>query len=189
MRIFSVTGTGTARTVASRIAAAAVSSRISAEPACCPSATFFTGQPKLMSIRSAPRSTASRAASAIAAGSQPASCTALMPPQPSTSAIASVFSIFTDHRPGGDHLRHHHAGTELLGEMAKWQIGDTGHRREDDRRVDPHATTEVNRWQFAGRDCGLAMTLAHQLGKLQTRLPGCNAKAAQSTVERVPEPP
>ncbi len=90
MRIFSVTGTGTARTVASRIAAAAASSRISAEPACWPSATFFTGQPKLMSIRSAPRSTAKRAASAIAAGSQPASCRALMPPAPSISAIASV---------------------------------------------------------------------------------------------------
>ncbi len=44
-----------------------------------------------MSIRSAPRSTASRAASAIAAGSQPASCSALTPPQPSISAIASVF--------------------------------------------------------------------------------------------------
>ena len=90
MRIFSVTGTGTARTVAARIAAAATSSRISADPACWPSATFFTGQPKLMSIRSAPRSTASRAASAIASGSQPASCSALTPPHPSISAIASV---------------------------------------------------------------------------------------------------
>ena len=90
MRIFSVTGTLTARTVASRIAAAAASSRINADPACWPSATFFTGQPKLMSIMSAPRSTASRAASAMAVGSQPASCRALIPPQPSTSAIAMV---------------------------------------------------------------------------------------------------
>ncbi len=40
----------------SRMRAAAASSRISAEPAICPTATFFTGQPKLMSIRSAPRS-------------------------------------------------------------------------------------------------------------------------------------
>ena len=90
MRIFNVTGTGTARTVASRIRAAAASSRINAEPACWPNATFFTGQPKLMSIRSAPQSTASFAASVIAAGSQPASCSAETPPQPSTSAMRSV---------------------------------------------------------------------------------------------------
>ena len=31
-------------------------------------------------------------------------------------------------------------------------------------------------WQFAGRDCGVAMTLAHHLGKLQSRLPTCNAQ-------------
>ncbi len=89
MRIFSVTGTGTARTVASRMRAAAASSRISAEPALCPTATFFTGQPKLMSIRSAPRPSAIRAASAIAAGSHPASWIAFGP-APSTLAMRSV---------------------------------------------------------------------------------------------------
>ena len=53
-------------------------------------ATFLTGQPKLMSTKFAPWPTAMRAASAIAAGSHPANCTALGPPQPSTSAMRSV---------------------------------------------------------------------------------------------------
>ena len=39
--------------------------------------TFFTGQPKLMSIIAAPRSAFSFAASAITSGSQPASWTAM----------------------------------------------------------------------------------------------------------------
>ena len=93
MRIFSVTGTATALTVASRMRAAATSSRISAEPADWPTATFFTGQPKLMSTTAAPRSTTRRAASAIVPGSQPASCTEAGPPKPSTSAIFSVWRL------------------------------------------------------------------------------------------------
>ncbi len=88
MRIFSVTGTGTARTVASRILAAAISSRISALPAIWPIATFFTGQPKLMSTMAAPWSTAMRAASAIAAGSQPASWIEVGWPVSATSVCA-----------------------------------------------------------------------------------------------------
>ncbi len=90
MRIFSVTGTLTAPTVASSSRAARISSRISADPACCPTATFLAGQPKLMSIRSAPRSTAIRAACAIASGSQPASCTAFGPSSSAVSAMRSV---------------------------------------------------------------------------------------------------
>ena len=54
VRIFKVTGTSTALTVASRIRAAWASSRISAEPA-MPLTTFFTGHPILMSIIAAPR--------------------------------------------------------------------------------------------------------------------------------------
>ena len=56
--------------------AACASSRISAEPA-CPLTTFFTGQPKFMSMIRAPRSALSFAASAMTRGSQPASCTAI----------------------------------------------------------------------------------------------------------------
>ena len=52
--------------------AAWTSSRISEEPA-WPLTTFFTGQPKLMSMIAAPRSSLSLAASAITSGSQPAS--------------------------------------------------------------------------------------------------------------------
>src|SRR6185312_15153513 len=76
VRIFSVTGRSTAFTTASRMRAARPSSRISAEPA-WPFTTFFTGQPKLMSISAAPRSALSFAASAMTRGSQPASCTAI----------------------------------------------------------------------------------------------------------------
>ena len=74
MRILSVTGIETARTVASRMRPASRSSRISEEPA-WPLTTFFTGQPKLMSTMAAPRSSFSLAASAITSGSQPASWT------------------------------------------------------------------------------------------------------------------
>ena len=73
MRVLSVTGTFTALTVASMIAAASGRSRISAEPA-SPLTTFFTGQPMLMSMIAAPRCSLSLAASAITCGSQPASC-------------------------------------------------------------------------------------------------------------------
>ena len=73
MRIFSVTGTLTAFTVASMMAEASLRSRISAEPA-SPFTTFFTGQPILMSMIAAPRSSLSFAASAISFGEQPASC-------------------------------------------------------------------------------------------------------------------
>ena len=73
MRVFSVTGTFTALTVASISFAASGKSRISAEPA-SPLTTFFTGQPMLMSMIAAPRCSLSFAASAMTCGSQPASC-------------------------------------------------------------------------------------------------------------------
>ena len=73
MRIFTVTGTETAFTVASIRLAAKGRSRINAEPA-SPLTTFFTGQPMLMSIIAAPRSSLSFAASAISLGPHPANC-------------------------------------------------------------------------------------------------------------------
>ena len=79
MRILSVTGTSTARAVDCRMAAAAQAARHSAAPAGRPLAPFMAGPPQMMSIRSAPRPTAILAASAIAAGSQPASWTAFGP--------------------------------------------------------------------------------------------------------------
>ena len=56
VRIFDVTGTSTARTTASRIDATSGSFASSAEPAAALQ-TFFAGQPMLMSMICAPRST------------------------------------------------------------------------------------------------------------------------------------
>jgi len=56
VRIFSVTGTSTAATTASRMRATSASSRMSAEPAQALQ-TFFAGQPMLMSMSCAPWST------------------------------------------------------------------------------------------------------------------------------------
>ena len=76
VRIFSVTGTAAARTVASRIEPTRDSSRSSAEPASLLQ-TFFAGQPMLMSMTCAPASTLRLAASARQRGSPPAICTTL----------------------------------------------------------------------------------------------------------------
>ena len=92
MRIFTVTGTATAPTTASTIAIASGSSAISAEPA-RRLHTFFTGQPMLMSITCAPRSTLKRAASAIIAGSAPAICTAFGSISPAWSMRRAVFTL------------------------------------------------------------------------------------------------
>ena len=89
VRILSVTGSFTALTVASRIFAACTSSRISEEPA-WPFTTFFTGQPKLMSMMAAPRSSLSLAASAMTSGSQPASWTDIGNSSGEFLAISSV---------------------------------------------------------------------------------------------------
>ena len=73
MRIFTVTGTFTAFTVASIRRVASGTSRMSADPA-SPFTTLRTGQPMLMSMIAAPCCSTSLAASAICAGSQPTSC-------------------------------------------------------------------------------------------------------------------
>ncbi len=69
-RIFTLRGTATAPETASTIRQAwsGSSSRLAPAPVFV---TFFTGQPKLMSTRSAPAASTMRAASAIAAGSEP----------------------------------------------------------------------------------------------------------------------
>ena len=69
-RIFTLTGTSTASATAAtmRHAWPPSSSRLAPAPVFV---TFFTGQPKLMSTRSAPAASTMRAASAIAAGSEP----------------------------------------------------------------------------------------------------------------------
>ena len=74
-----VTGTSEAATTAARMRSAASRSRISALPASAP-ATLRAGQPILTSTRSTPSAASRRAASAIAAGSRPTSCTANVAP-------------------------------------------------------------------------------------------------------------
>ena len=140
--------------------AAAISSRISAEPACCPTATLRTGQPKLMSISAAPSPTAIRAASAIAAGSHPASCTADTPPQPSTSAMRSVlrFSRTIAHEAIIS-LTTSPAPSSALRRRNGKSVTPR-HRRQDHRHVDLHAPPEVNRLQ------PLFVRTAHDLCKL-----------------------
>ena len=73
MRIFSVTGSFTAFTVARISCVASGRSRINDDPA-WPLTTFFTGQPMLMSMIAAPFCSLSLAASAMRSGSQPANC-------------------------------------------------------------------------------------------------------------------
>ena len=69
-RIFTLTGRSTAFATASTIAAARAGSSSSVAPAPV-FVTLRTGQPKLMSTRSAPAASTMRAASAITRGSEP----------------------------------------------------------------------------------------------------------------------
>ncbi len=68
VRVFRVTGIGTALTTVVKIFSTSASSCINAEPA-KRLQTFFAGQPILISIISAPRSMFNRAASASICGS------------------------------------------------------------------------------------------------------------------------
>ena len=43
--------------------------------------------------------------------------------------------VLAHHGPGGDHLGDDEAGAEFAGEAAERQVGDAGHRRQDDRRL------------------------------------------------------
>ena len=91
IRIFTVTGTSTAFTVASMSLVASPTSFINAEPASWPT-TLRTGQPKLISMMSAPLPCCSLAASAMLWGSQPTSCI------DTGSSIGSHAAFWTDWR-------------------------------------------------------------------------------------------
>ena len=162
VRIFKVTGSFTAFAVASRMRPAWTSSRIREEPA-WPLTTFFTGQPKLMSMSAAPRSSLSFAASAITSGSQPASWTAIGNSSGEFCAINMVWREFADHRLAGDHLRHDEAGAGLLHETAKRHIRHPRHGGENDRRfklngpnLNAHNLGSLDICSGIGRDNGLA---------------------------------
>ena len=58
------------------------------------------------------------------------------------------FLVFANHRPGGNHFRDDHAGAKGFGDAAKGKVGDTRHRRENDRYVDANPAAEID-----GREC------------------------------------
>ncbi len=158
--------------------AAAVSSRISAEPAFCPTATFFTGQPKLISTRSAPSPTAMRAASAIAWGSHPASCTAFGPPPPHTSAMRSVLrfsrtiaqdAIISDTTMAPPCSRTSRRNGRSV-------TPDIGASTTGSGKSDAHPTgADGDRAERAARI--RRGPIAHSLGKLRRRWAACNRDA------------
>ncbi len=66
-------------------------------------------------------------------------------------------------------------GAERLREPAERQVGDAGHRRQDDRRVDRDAAAQIDRRQSALRK---RCFVAHDLGNLVRGIPWCNAARA-----------
>ena len=91
----------------------------------------------LMSMTRAPAASATRAASAIQCGSQPASWTTCgsipvaFGPQPRLGGAA-------DELVRRDHLGDDEPGPEAPGDAAERHVGDAGQRREDGPAVDPH---------------------------------------------------
>ena len=129
VRNLSVTGTSTAATTRARISATSRSSLSSAEPASFLQ-TFLAGQPMLMSIICAPRSTQAFAASASCAGSDPAICTATGSVSRSRSRRKRDLRCLPQRGVGGGHFGRRHAGTITAAKSAERGIGDTGHRGE-----------------------------------------------------------
>jgi len=92
VRIFKVTGMSTAFTTVARMRPTRTSSLSSAEPAITLQ-IFFAGQPMLMSMIWAPRSTLCLAASASIAGSLPTICTDTGPGSPAWLARRWVLAL------------------------------------------------------------------------------------------------
>ena len=143
------------------IAPASLRSRISAEPA-SPLTTFFTGQPMLMSMIAAPRSSLSFAASAISVGEQPASCIETGSSLGSQTIFCKRLAGFADRRLAGDHLGDGEPGAIALDDPPERHVGDARHRRQDHRRLDPdrtdldglqaaHGPREIGRKALAGK--------------------------------------
>ena len=137
-----VTGRSTALTVASRMRAACTSSRISAEPA-WPLTTFFTGQPKLMSMMrgAAIGVELRRLGHHLRARSRRAAPPSAAPPA-QLCAIVSDLPCLADHRLAGDHLGDDQPRPVPLDQAAKRQIGHARHRRQDHRIVEREGADE-----------------------------------------------
>ena len=74
------------------------------------------------------------------------------------------FRVLADHCPGGNHFRDNHAGAKRFGDPAKWQVGDAGHRRQDDRGIDANPAPKGD-W-YEGRKIVFRTEAAYHLGKL-----------------------
>ena len=142
----------------------------------CPTATFFTGQPKLISMISAPRSTAIRAASAIAAGSQPASWmgrSAAHPPPPCAAC--------SDPRAPSPRRRSFRTpkarSPSAPGKPAERQNRHPRHGCQDDRRIDNHPATEIDWLKVRRLQAGPLRQgrVAHDLGRVMPDRIRCNA--------------
>ena len=94
--------------------------------------TLRTGQPMLMSTRSAPASTTMRAASASSGGSEPKICTASGRSSARDAQVAERALVAVVQAVGGDHLRAHQPGAEAAALAAEGLHGDAGHGREHD---------------------------------------------------------
>ena len=101
--------------------------------------TFGTGQPMLMSIRSAPAAATRSAADAITSGSAPNSWTddwvlvGVDPQQLSAGPLVAVV-----HSEARDHLRHRQPGAVALGLQSHEPVADPGQRRQH------HAVGDLN---------------------------------------------
>ena len=134
MRIFSVTGTGTARTVASRMRAAATF--VAHQRAACHLADrdllHRAAEVDVDDVRTARDRDARRLGHRrrIAAGKLERGRRAL------ERRHAQRVAVLAHHRPGRDHLRDDQSRAESAREPPERQVGHARHRREDDRGVD-----------------------------------------------------
>src|SRR5580704_5121132 len=159
-RIFTVTGTGTAATIAATTRAVACTSRASAAP--LPRLTTLeTGQPRLTSTSTAPRSTQTTAASAITAGSQPTSCAATGDTWSGkssrwsaasvlrTTASAATISVETRPAPNSRQIARH--GASVIPTIGATRTGDESSRPPISRGRSAVAARAMAPWYGEGR--------------------------------------
>ena len=108
--------------------------------------TLFTGQPKLMSRMSKPRSWQTRAASAITAGSAPNSCAEMGCSSGSKDRYCKVRVGLLRAQRGADAVRAGELGHDepaaalIADEAAEDRVGDARHGRQHRGRRDGHAS-------------------------------------------------
>ena len=134
-RIFTLTGTSTASATASTIAQARSGSSSSVAPAPV-FVTLRTGQPKLMSTRSAPAASTMRAASAISARLRAEDLDRERMLVGGDAQVAERPLVPVLDPGAADHLRADEPGAEAASLAAKRLHADACHRRQDEARRD-----------------------------------------------------